>query len=366
MTKIRYPIPYEIDAKFGSNRALKTLTVADEIEVDIRDVSELESFVVMTADMTWATGGLAGQGRPVWEAWEEGVNNFRNPTVEIRAVGGSFYAPVMKFSRLQDMPGAIATPKDLEIPINHQTALATPFERLYSDMPKHLSLNLEAQALGRFPRFEDARIREVGETGNTRASIVEMAEERLSDMIAIDGTLWQKLPAEPRIDFRREYRAVDDASAVGVMVFTISVNDPRDRNAFTTGQFSITQLSDCLEHVEAHFSGLERVFLFENLNVKVEEAFVLSQEHASLIASAKKIVTDLQKASFYLSPALVDVGNRLNWAVMTGKAPDDVADLVSEALPHLGNFPEIEHGARAAADRWNMRPVNQMELGPRI
>jgi hypothetical protein len=192
-----------------------------------------------------------------------------------------------------------------------------------------------------------------------------MAEQRLNDMLVIDGALWQRLPAEPRITFSRELRIIDDDRVAGVMVFKLDVALSLTRNAFTTGEFNLNRLSDCIEHVQAHYPAEDKVFMFENLSVKVDEAFTLSEEADALVTSARKTVADLGKG-WSLSPQLMEAANRLKWALSSGKLPEEIAEILADTLPRLGDYPEIERGVRAATERWSLRPTDHAVSVPGI
>lgn len=368
MTTIHYPIPYELSAKYGKNRTHKPIIIADTLEWDVKDVAATETQVVASAAMTWATGGLPGQGPEGFSVYGFPVVNDRNPKVDIRFYNDSFYAPVMKFSRLNEEAGQSATPVDLQNPVNNQFALASPFARTYDSLPPQLKRDLEAQSLGRILRYEDSQIKEVDEVGNSRDAIVEMAQEQLAEFIAIEGMLWQKLPVEPRIRYQRELVLDGEERLRGVVYFDLIANETKVKNAFHCGIFNINRLQDAIEHINEHFSDHEQIFLFENLDVKIDDAFTLSEEIEALTESAMKTVRDLSKYRDYLVPGLLEAVNRLNWLVLNERDLDEVAETMQAMLPHLErkDLKRQEEGVRAAIGRWNLRPVELTSSGPRI
>jgi hypothetical protein len=367
VTTIQYPIPYELSAKFGKNRTHKPIVIADTLECDIKDVAATETQVAVSAAMTWATGGLPGQGPDGFSVHGYPVVNDRNPKVDIRLYNESFYAPVMKFSLLNEDAGQSARPIDLQDPINNQFALATPFSRPYESLPHQLRLDLERQSLGRIHRYEDSQIKEVAEVGNSRDAIVEMAQEQLAEFIAIEGVLWQRLIAEPRIRYQRQLVLDGDDQLRGVMVFELAANQAKVAHAFHSGIFNINRLQDAVEHINDHFPDHEHIFLFDGLDVKIEDAFTLSEEADALTESAMKVVRDLSKYREYLVPELLEAVNRLNWLVLNDKDLDEVAGTMQEMLPHLARKDlKQEKGVRAAIGRWNLRPTDLTASGPRI
>lgn len=366
MTIIRYPIPYELDAVYGRGSKPRNIVIADDIPVEIRDIASTEAPVVMRADMTWKTGGLPGQGREEWQLIDGDVNNHINPTTEVRAFDESLWVPIRKFSRTEDVPSTTARPIDLESPVNHQTALATPFHRLFADLPRHRQLNLEAQALGRLPRFDQAKIKSVYEGGGQRDALIEDVREFLADMLCIDGELWQKLSGEPRIHFERKPRIVDDGKGdrvENVVVFSIATS-PSVANPFNSGDFNLNRIDDCLEHVCSHFANMPHIFLFENLDIRVAEAFNLDEEHDELLKAAHKVLSELEKAAFYLTPRLIELANNLKWAISQGHEHDKIAEIMEDMLPHLKHHPDIGKGISAATDRWKLRPVELSSCRP--
>jgi hypothetical protein len=368
VTTIHYPIPYELSAKYGKNRTHKPIIIADTLEWDIKDVAATETQVAASAAMTWATGGLPGQGQAGFSVYGYPVVNDRNPKVDIRLYNDNFYAPVMKFSRVNEDAGQYASPIDLQSPVNNQFALATPFARTYDSLPSELRRDLEAQSLGRIPRYEDAQIKEVDEVGNSRDAIVETAQEQLSEFIAIEGVLWQKLTAEPRIRYQRQLIMDGEDQLKGVIVFELAANEAKVAHAFHSGIFNINRMQDAIEHINEHFPDHEHIFLFDSLDVKIDDVFTLSEEADALTASATKVVRDLSKYQEYLVPGLLEAVNRLNWLVLNERDLDDVAETMQGMLPYLTrkDLNDQEKGVRAAIGRWNLRPTDLTASGPRI
>jgi hypothetical protein len=368
VTTIQYPIPYELSAKFAKNRTHKPIVIADTLEWDIKDVAATETQVAVSAAMTWATGGLPGQGPDGFSVHGYPVVNDRNPKVDIRLYNESFYAPVMKFSRLNEDAGQSARPIDLQDPVNNQFALATLFARPYDFLPSQLKLDLEKQSLGRIHRYEDSQIKEVAEVGNSRDAIVEMAQEWLAEFVAIEGVLWQRLRAEPRIQYQRQLVLDGDDQLRGVIVFELVANEAKIAHAFHAGIFNINRMHDAIEHINEHFPGDEHIFLFDGLDVKIDDAFTLSEEADALTESARKVVRDLSKYREYLIPELFEAVNRLHWAILNDKDPEEVAEIMQGMLPHLArkDLNDQEKGVRAAIGRWNLRPTDLTASGPGI
>jgi hypothetical protein len=368
VTTIQYPIPYELSAKYGKNRTHQPITIADTLEWDIKDVAATETQIAASAAMTWATGGLPGQGQAGFSVYGYPVVNDRNPKVDIRLYNDAYYAPVMKFSRVNEEVAQYARPIDLQNPVNNRFALASPFAKSYDSLPLQLKRDLEAQSLGRIPRYEDAQIKEVGEVGNSRDAMVEMAQEQLSEFIAIDGVLWQKLTAEPRIRYQRQLVLDGEDRLRGVVYFELVANETKVTHAYHSGVFNLNRLQDAIEHINEHFPDHEQIFLFDNLDVKIDDAFPLSEESAALMESGMKVVGDLTKYPEYLVPGLLEAVNRLKWLVLNEGDLDEIADTMQGMLPYLvrDDLKNQEKGVRAAVGRWNLRPTDMTASGPRI
>jgi hypothetical protein len=357
MSKVNFPVPYQIQAKYGRNRNAYPIVIADSIDFDIREVSKQDTSLVATVDMTWATGGLPGQGPDGWQATDFEIDNKRNPTVEVRKFEDSFYVPLMKFSLLKAVPATPAGINDLIAPINGHNALYCPLHAFYENSEPDYKEWLLKQANGTLPLFREASIKSVSDFGNLREEAISNAERIVADVILLDGTLWQRLASEPRITFKRELRIIDDERVEGVMTLRVTLEGSEGDNPFTSGEFNLSRVDDCFEHVREHFPGLEVLPLLENLTVVDEAALKFSGEVDALVNVARKVHVDLEKDNYYLTPQLVEFTNKLKWELKTENV-DAIVDLLSEVAPHLTPWPKISSGVKAAIDRWNMRPIN--------
>lgn len=356
MSKVDFPAPYQIQAAYRQNRNAYPIVIADTLEVDIRDVSKEDTSLVATLDMTWMTGGLPGQGSAKWHPTDFVFDNKRNPKVEIRRFENDLYVPIMKFSLSEASPATAASIADLAAPINAQTALYCPLHAFYDVAEPEYKEWLFKQATGALPRFHEASIKRVSEYGNLRSEAEENAKAVAADVILLDGLLWQRLKTEPRITFKRELKIVDDERAEAVMTFRVTLGQIQDNDPLTSGDFSLTRFGDCREHVREHFPDIEHVMLFENLNLLDESAFAFSGETDALIRAAQQIQTVLEKDQYYLTPQALELANKLKWELKSGNA-DEIVGVITETLPHLELWPKVSNGAKAAIDRWHMRPL---------
>jgi hypothetical protein len=176
MSKVYFPAPYQIQATFRRNRNAYPIVIADRIEADIREVSKHDTSLVATVDMTWATGGLPGQGPDGWHATDFEINNKRNPTVELRQFENCFYVPLMKFSLSEAVPATPALLSDLIAPINGRSALYCPLHAFYADADPDYAEWLRQQATGALPLFQEAAIKSVSDFGNLREEAIANAE----------------------------------------------------------------------------------------------------------------------------------------------------------------------------------------------
>lgn len=361
MPTINYPIPYTIEAKYGRNRNPQPISIADVLEVYFRNVADTEAPVVMSASMTWKTNGLPGQVPNTWESVEP--RNDLNPPVQIRHFNDAFYAPVRKFSRLLNAPSEIATPADLESPLDLNKALATPLSKLYVELPQDSRLLLEGQALGRLPTFDDAKIKEITDAFDRRGNAVTAAMETIGEYACIDGRLWKKLAGEPRLRFQEGIRIVErdgEDAAERMMVVDIVDDDTIKTHRIEGGFFRLDRLDDCIEHIRSNFPTRPILVHFDDLRVEMPEALALNEERGALLSTARNILQMLPRMEFYLSPALIDLSNRLQWEIGKTKEGGDlgpVIGILEQMPPLMTNHPREAQAITAALDRWQLRPV---------
>ncbi len=366
MTTIRYPVPFEMRAKYGRSRSVKTLIVSHEIEIDIPDVDPIETVLCLSADLIWT---------PSRDLPFSGVVPLRHP-LEIRHYGEHFYAPVRMFSTIQSDQSVEAKPEDLALIGSSAYSLTTAFEKIGSHIPPHHLFHLQAQNQGRLQSIQDADVKLV------ETSFQHEQEEQAStfcrNFIALDGRLFVRMPGEPKIFYSRKLDVIkeggeDHLKPRIVMEIAQHGRDNLFRQDFDHGYFRATELSDCIDFINRIYPEVEIQSSFENLRLFGDEYFKGQIENEELISVARRLVQFMMRQSpkpYFLeeggsTEAIQRLISELQFG--TGADCDIVASAIQELQPYFeayDQYRKINPVLSSTIERWNLRPISSSNFTP--
>lgn len=364
MKTITYPIPYEIVGTTTRMTRPRWFQVADEVELELREVDSIRTLEVVRANFSWPTKGIPGQG----DFNEDNPRHRINPPASLRAFEGNLYAPVGKFSVNRQAGKTtdefeVAKPEDITRgPGNFEYALAQPFERLYKLEAQHRNNLFSKYQYGRLKPLDQLKLSGDSEAKarQQRDREILTAKDDLASYLIIDGELWRALHSEPVIS----------VSTIGETV-DIKIVSTTEISADRTDYFNLTQLDDCLEFVGSKFPGQRVRQQFSDLVILAPEALTFDGEADAVVRTARNVERAIGRGAAWIEgdfQVAFDKVHKLVWNLEEGQ-PDDFA----EALQRLDGTWDDEgltstakdsrHELKATLSRWEMRPIRR--TGPR-
>lgn len=353
MVTITYPIPYLLRAISGRWKKAEMIEVADEIHREVRDVEEYEAPVVFTCKKQWPYGQVPEQTE--------------HPLTEVRIFEGRFYAPCMVMSkevRSAKEPHPL-TSADFNSFAQQEAFWLTPFEKPYDHQAKfHRNPNIHAERLrkyqaGKLPRFERLKVKRDENKTDGRAEAIATAEADLARLICVDGNLWRETRGEPVI------RYMISARTVCIAIADNSGNIPRSD---TIGEFRLTRLEDCLDHVRmimtvgGHPEANIQV-QFSDLEIADERPFTFDDEKDSLAGLGYRVLDAINYDNAFGDRPISDETRKrmtnLEHALKSGDE-DDLERAASVLKELSADWPErIKRPAdiETTIQRWHLRPT---------
>lgn len=352
MTRVLYPIPYEfigLTARMTTNREFQ---VSDEIELEIEDVTSLETMRIATGNFSWQTQNLPGQGGYN----RDEVRHQINPAADIRLFKDRFYAPVRKFNMDRD-ENVAANAIDVGRTIgSFEFTIAHPFERLHQKQYDHRNDLYTKHRYGRLKTLMQHKLIERSERDALleREDVIASTKDDISTYIAIDGEIWKRLEHEPVIS----------VSTLGAKI-DLMIEARVDIGAHNTDYFRLSELEECLEFVAVKYPGKPIRQHFANLDVLIPEAFVFDAEADALVRTAHTVERDLARGALGREGVFQAAYEHLQNLVFRTK--NICSEDYVEALQKLNdtwneeNLPTTAKDTRIklklTLDRWEMRPV---------
>lgn len=359
MARMILPVRHYVHAKYALNRTRKQLKVTEGVAFEIPEYTSAQTSIVASLNKTWPVSGLPGQ----WDAREQGDERFNNGIFEIRYCNGAFYAPLMRFSKTENIAPEKVTIDDLAKMDNTRFRFASAFDSVlgYDVSPSDYS---EGKIIsegdgGLYGDWDSLKVRDIDPDHYHRDKNIKMIAQNLKFAL-IEGDLHHRLDDEPRI------RYVNFPEQVFV---TIEQNDllPPKMGGF----FRLDRMEDCLDHVAAAYPGKPIKPWVKDLSIHDDSVLRLEAEEMALRAAAWETIQSLMRFRKLLDeqPAISRLAHRLG-NIRLDKANEAEFDQVAEILDALAQHDLSEFGVdrieiAAAVNRWKIRPVER-DLTPSV
>lgn len=353
MTKFVLPVRHYVKAKHGRNRSQKMLKVTEGVAFEIPDYSSAGAPVVASLNKPWPVSGLPGQ----WDAREANDDRFNNGISDIRHRDGVFYAPMKRFSTIENRSPEKITVDDLSSIDNTRYRFASAFDN-------HLGYDVSPSEYpegrifcegdeGVSGDWETLKVRDIDPVHDHRAKTIRQTAEHLKFAL-IDGDLYLRLDDEPRI------RYINFPNEVFITIEQNDLLPPK-----LSGFFRLDRMDDCLEHVTEAYPGKPVSTWVRNLKVHDENVFSLKPEEMALKAAAWEVGQAMGRVGRLLNenPDPARLYFRLEKMRLENASQDELdsaADILSDLTKHdLSKFGIRNQEIEAAVNRWQIRPVTR-------
>jgi hypothetical protein len=335
MTSVIFPVPYKVDAVFDKFRNPREIEIADNAALEIRDVSQLDAPVLVSAQASYHNHRFDLEA-----AYD------RYPRTELRMFEGEWYAPLLRFPKNGEMQAV--TPDDFAEYFSPEAPWSTVMNSTgyASDGPEQL---MRRQQKGLLQTLEEAKLRKVEKLDEKREAAKAWARVELENFINVEGVVYEKAKGEPAL----QYWKIGADSAV---VLNISIG--RKFNRDDVGYFTLDRLDDCLEHIGNRFPGQKLMRQFGDIQIENGVEFIYDDEGMAI----RGALSDVKSALFWergLDEALLGLKACVDaFNEEEGEDVDAVADLVQEFIRITPTDFKKRDAAVAAITRWEMRPMN--------
>jgi hypothetical protein len=357
MSKIIYPIPYDIIGLTLRGYTQRRFLISDETELEVQDVTSLETIKVAAGNFSWQTQNLPGQGGHNLDE----VRHSINPAADIRLFNDRFYAPVLKFNTDRD-ENEPAKATDIGLAIgNFEFTVAHPFERMYHQPAGELGNIHNNHRYGNLKTLKQHKLNDSSERDALieRAKVIASAKDDLAAYIIIDGEAWRRLEHEPVIS----------ASTLGEKI-DIMIEARIDIGAINTSYFRLSELEECLEFVSKMYPGKPVRQHFANLEVMTPEALIFDAEADAVERTAHAVERALAHAADSMrvpfQPAY-ELLRQYVWQQRRGDAETyaGVLQKLDETWNNEGLSSTAQERRRLlqlTLERWDMRPVRSVGM----
>lgn len=356
MTKIAFPLQYNLMAVYQKFRNANPLFVTEAVEFDVRDLDEGEAPVVASVSTKWRL--------PI-SGIDHSAPRAKSEEFAIRTFDDQFYVPVRSYTKNDLGKWSPVTAESFpDIHLKKDFAV-TPFEvpvKKASNYPANPVIgNKTATAFdGGHSDYEAHKVKQV-KNPEVRAVALAEAQELINRFAFINGELWLATKSEPVIRCDRKY---------GGQVF-IDIVEAGDVEPENDTYFRLNRLDDCRDFIKAAYPGVEVGTHIKSIKINEPDAFKFNDDASALKAMAEE--TQLKLANFAphdtANEALQRHFKRISEACDQLKDGfehgDDVADLISHIADDFsGNYRLNINAMKAVVERWNLRPV-ESALGMR-
>jgi hypothetical protein len=347
MTRVTFPIPYEVKAVFKPYRTPRLIGIADEAEFDIRDVLDEEAPVYVSVQAAYHDHRYD---------LEEKYDDY--PRTNLRFFEGSWYAPVLRIGK----QSLAAYEKDLMLPGEervrplqagdfHQYYARSPVWATVTDATSHSFKKQETllrqQQDGSILSLENSKLKQVEDIETPRNEAIAWAKNKLADFISVEGAIYEKMKGEPAFQF---WLAGDDK-------VVLAIHTGRDHSRHNCGYFRLDRLDDCLDHIKTHYGDRRLLTQFADLQVERHVSLAYDDEAIALRGLIGDAMTAMWSISDGLTPELEVLKQELGKLNETTSDLDDIEAWMQRFIQHAPPTAQKREAIIAGLARWEIRPT---------